>query len=102
MSSVYISGAITGVKNYKKNFERACNILEPRFSVVINPAEIEGENYWTWEDYMCECMKVLPYCTHIFMLKGWEKSRGANIELLVANSMGLTVIYEEAFLKDVS
>lgn len=37
---------------------------------------------------------VCKYATHIYMLRGWEKSTGATAEHATAVALGLEIIYE--------
>lgn len=59
----------------------------------VNPASIdfgpdETENA-TWEDYMRVCLPMLATCDYIFLLSGWEKSRGARLEKQIADALGI-------------
>jgi hypothetical protein len=33
-------------------------------------------------------------CTAIYMMSGWEKSKGANAELALARALGIKIFYE--------
>ena len=96
---VYISGAITGVKDYKKDFERGVYYW---FDKYVNYQNIKNPVWFcrhlpqnsTWEQYMRVCVKELADCDKIYMLKGWENSRGATEEHRIAKMLGLEVIYE--------
>lgn len=37
---------------------------------------------------------LLVRCDYIYMLKGWELSKGAKLELDVASSCGIKVLFE--------
>lgn len=102
--TVYISGPITGVKDWKKNFDRAYKELKSwGFGVVHNPREIAEAVEMTcqamgkkaeYKDYMKADIRVLLNCTHIYMLAGWENSRGAVLEKSIADALGMEVIYD--------
>ncbi|RLG93948.1 hypothetical protein DRO27_05465 [Candidatus Bathyarchaeota archaeon] len=92
---IYISGPITG-RVYEEavaDFAAAEEYLR-RFghTEVVNPITLSpfvgGK---TWEEYMEDCMAVLPDCDVIFLIKGWENSRGANDELTKARDLGLEI-----------
>lgn len=92
---IYISGPITGVEGYVKKFTEARGKLNRLYpdAELIDPSYL-GVMYpgYTWEEYMGICMILIKNCTHIYMLKGWQKSRGAKEELLLALNQGMEVI----------
>lgn len=101
--TIYISGAITGKKNYMADFRNAEMHLAKQiakgnlqYTSVINPAKVNSvlPLDFEWKDYMEVCYRLIDLCDGIYMLKGFEISKGANKELLYAKQMGLEVIYE--------
>jgi len=46
----------------------------------------------SWEGYMRKDLAALLTCTHIVMLPGWELSRGAQLEKLVADAVGIQTL----------
>lgn len=78
---IYLSGPITGIENYKENFEAAEREARERLSdwepEIFNPANITLPDTATHEDYMKICMQKLADCDTIYMLNGWQNSRGA-------------------------
>lgn len=96
MSKIYISGAITGTTDYMKRFAKAQVELTALGYSVINPAAVNAmlpENT-TWEEYMKMSMTMLEIADGIYMLDGWQDSKGANMELARAKELGLTVYYQ--------
>ena len=79
---MYISGAITGTDNYMERFAKAEKELTENGYSVINPAKVNAQlpEDTTYEEYMKMCFCMLDMCDSIYMLKGWEKSCGANRE----------------------
>ena len=93
---LYISGAITGTTDYMDRFYCTQRFLEEQGYTVINPADVNSRlpEDTTYEQYMSVCMVLLDMAEGIFMIKGWEKSCGANRELGYALAKGKVVIYE--------
>lgn len=79
---IYLSGAITGTIDYLDRFEKAEKELTEKGYVVINPAKVNAMMpvETTYEEYMKMSMTMLDMCDYIYMLKGWQQSRGANRE----------------------
>ena len=47
-----------------------------------------------WKTYMAGLLAILGRCDAIYMMKDWEESKGAPIELREAQALGLEIIYE--------
>jgi hypothetical protein len=93
---VYISGPITGTTDYMERFEEAQKYLESKGLTVINPALINSNlpKDTTWDEYMEISLILVKMSDAIYLLKGWEKSKGAELELRTAKRFGLEVIKE--------
>lgn len=96
LKKVYISGPITGTKDYPERFERVENELPliHQGVDVINPAKVNANlpESTTWEEYMRMSLCMLSMCDGIYMMEGWQQSRGANLEYAYAKGMGITVL----------
>lgn len=82
MSRIYISGPITGVKNYKRYFQGAKDALTAKGYDVVNPAELTaviGDSF-TYDEILAIDLDLLSRCDAMVQLPRWENSRGANIE----------------------
>ena len=94
---IYISGAITGTEDYLERFGAAEEELKKAGCSVINPAKINSllPADTTYKQYMDMSLTMLGMCNHIYMLKGWEKSPGANREYGYALAKEMTIWHEE-------
>ena len=94
MKRVYLSGKITGLAEdvYMHRFKQAELKLKQLGYIVINPAkkgEIPG---YKWTDYMKEDLKLLMDCDFIYMIPGWEDSKGAVLEHSLSQTLGIPVL----------
>lgn len=96
MKRIYISGGITGIKNYKENFETAENYLLNQGFEIVNPVKV-GEKLGSvsYPLYMRADLEELLHCTHIYMMDKWWMSKGAIVELIVAKVCGIVVSYAD-------
>jgi hypothetical protein len=95
---VYISGPITGHTNFRERFAAAEELLKMGNYEVVNPAEELAElpTGTSHEIYMDKSLELLSECDGIYMLDGWENSRGAHIEFEYAIRNKMTVCFEKA------
>jgi hypothetical protein len=86
---VYIAGKITNNPDYIKQFAEAEEELKASGHTVLNPVKDKGFLYKDCIDMgLCELMK----CDGIYMLDGWEDSRGARLEYLYASVTGMVIV----------
>ena len=96
---IYISGKIsdTTLQREKENiakFNEMEAILKDQGQVVHNPASFVDEGY-SWEQYLARDLKwIFDNRPDLYMLKGWEDSRGARLEFELAKLLGLHIMYE--------
>jgi len=90
--NIYISGKITGVENFAEIFASKEQELTKQGHNVFNPAK--HPDMFSWQQFMELDLKALSFCDSIYMMKGWETSRGAKLELEEAMKLGLEIIYE--------
>lgn len=91
--TIYISGKITGNKNFLCDFLNAENKLKTLYpeAKIINPINTIGDS---WCDYMKQDIIKLLNCSAIYMLKGWRRSKGARLEYRIAKALEFKIIYE--------
>ena len=105
----YIAGPIAGVPDFRERFAAAVPAVEALGYEVVNPCDIppadhEGEcppGYDPGEDasghassacFMGADLRALLDCDAIYMLPGWQESRGATVERSVAVDCGMTIL----------
>jgi len=91
---VYISGSISS-RDYnvaKNHFKKVQNNIENSGVYVYNPMEFNKRD--CWEDYMRDALAALVDSDEILMLDGWQSSRGACLERLVAFELNIPINYE--------
>ena len=86
---------MTGVKEFNfPLFNKAAEELRQKFHQVINPAEqhpdvVPGTKTWEW--YLREDLKAMLNCEVIALLPDWQLSRGAMLEVTVADKINMWV-----------
>lgn len=96
---IYISGPITGVEAYHSRFDKAEKEIKrlDNTYIPINPAKLGmmfGESF-EYGEYMQLDLQMLSMCDGIYMLDGWENSRGAKIELEMAKARNMMIFYQD-------
>lgn len=91
---VYISGAMTGVKDYNYPlFFKIEEELSKNGIKSINPARLGYVEEYSWSDYLRRDIKALMDADAILMLDGWEEAKGAKLEKYIAEEIGMKVYY---------
>lgn len=102
----YLSGPITGQKNYRQQFARAAGALKELGYIVINPAELGTAlplDHMSYEDIMKIDLELLASADYLAQLPGWERSPGANRELGFALGTDKIVVgLEQLLTKEVT
>lgn len=93
---VYISGPITGTDGYMERFARAERRLCAEGHTVVNPAKVGAQlpAGTTHEEYMKISLTMLDMCNMLFLLEGWQESKGCGIEFEYAYEHGITITFE--------
>jgi len=61
---------------------------------VVNPFECHPEDV-TWNEALRADIKAMMRCNAIYLLPGWERSKGVALELHIALALGFDVIVGE-------
>lgn len=93
---VYVSGPMSGKVGYNfAAFDEATARLVFEGYVVINPADKGIIPGWSWTDYLAhDIEQLVKECNAIYMLTGWQESRGARLEHHIARELEMEVMYE--------
>ena len=89
---VYLSGPITGKKNYKGLFLyveeliKLCDVFQ-----IFNPASQIPDSL-DYKQAMKRCVAALAEYEAIVMLPGWHTSKGARLEHDIALACGINII----------
>ena len=100
--TLYISGPISSVikrSGYIKcyyGFERVVRSMKQTrmYRTIYNPMDLCAAR-WSWLRCMIVCIYYLiTRCDTVYMMYGWEDSRGATIEHKVAKRFKKKIVYE--------
>jgi hypothetical protein len=91
---IYIAGPMSGYPDCNfAAFHAAAQRLAAAGWAVFNPAEnFGGRKDLPREAYLRLDLAMLTQCDALALLPGWEESRGAKLEYLVARELGCEVI----------
>lgn len=94
-SRIYISGSIEGVGDYRERFADAEEYLISKRFRPVNPAKMDFGDALDREDYLELGLTLIDKCDAVYMLDGWQTSRGANREYGYAKGKDKVILYEE-------
>jgi hypothetical protein len=117
--TIYIAGPMRGYEDFNyPAFHEAERILVSIGWDVVNPAKMdeeeldkkEGVDPLTFDPHEShedqdtlrtllarDLLAIAEKCTAIYMLDGWEKSRGALAEWHLAKALGIKIYYEPRY-----
>lgn len=93
---IYISGPMTGMPDLNfPAFHAAAAKLRAAGMTVVNPAELDAADPapLEWHQYLRRDIAQLIECNAIALLPGWERSKGARLELHIAQQLGMLVMH---------
>jgi len=93
---VYIAGPMTGIEDFNfPAFNAEASALREQGLSVLNPAEhgiVEGAE---WADYLRHDIAGLASCERIHLLRGWSNSKGARLEVTIAQALGMQMTFQD-------
>lgn len=93
---VYIAGPMTGIEEFNfPAFNAEADKLRGEGLAVLNPAEHGIVDGAEWADYLRHDIAGLASCERIHLLRGWSKSKGAQLEVTIAKGLGMAITYQE-------
>ena len=106
---IYISGPITGIEleDCHIAFGNAEHELKSKGHEVVNPLQVTAldclrpetckaeESGHDWLCWMRADIREMMSCDAVYALSGWQQSRGASVEIGLADSLGVPVYYED-------
>jgi hypothetical protein len=104
---VFISGPMTGIKDYnfpkfneveKKLIEKGIECVNPVCVCLKYKQERVVSDINVFNQMINDQLELLKTCTHILLLTDWHRSRGAKHELEVAIQNNIDIILESEIL----
>ena len=93
MKRLYLAGPMSSLPDFNyPAFDRRAAELRALGWIVENPAENPVPPCGSWAGYMRMALRQLSTCDAIHLLPGWEASKGARLEWLIAEKLGLEVV----------
>ena len=90
---IFIAGPTLGREDtYKAVFAAAADTIRKGGHEPVNPtilAELPAAEEMSWSDYMDAALAMLYSSDAIYVLPGWQDSRGARVEARVAELRGM-------------
>lgn len=97
---IYLAGPMTGLPDFNfPAFNAAAARLRELGHDVVSPAENEGgDTSHPWSYYMRQDLHHVLSVEAIAVLPGWQRSRGATLEVSVATALELPILDAETLL----
>lgn len=90
----YVSGPMTGYPDFNfPAFADAARRLRDAGHSVYSPHEcFNGSQTMAYADYIREDVRLVCLSRAVVVLPGWEHSKGANLEVHLAHTLGIPVL----------
>ena len=90
----YLAGPMTGFTDFNRAaFAATADRLRTRDRmVVLSPAEhLGGDTSLDYAWYMRAAIQSLLLCDNLIRMPGWQRSRGARLEVAIAEALGMPI-----------
>ncbi len=95
---LYIAGPMTGIEHMNfPAFMEAEKKLQAMGFETMNPAR-HGAGEGTWSDYMRRDITDLLTCDGVATLNSWNESKGATLEVQIAETLEMPVAHISEWL----
>jgi hypothetical protein len=104
---IYIAGPMSGIEKFNfPAFDAARNLLTAHGWLVISPADMDREKFpgfngdgglpsgFNITEVIRSDLNAIDLCSCLYMLRGWQVSKGSLVEYAYANLMGKEILYE--------
>lgn len=92
MTRVYIAGPMSGIPEFNfPAFHAAAADLRESGHEVVSPAELHDHTDRPWQFYMRSALAAMLTCDEVVLLPGWTASRGARLEVQIAEALGMPI-----------
>jgi len=98
----FVSGPVSGKTDHnREEFKKAERLLQSQGRASCTPfaipeprlTEHTESDEAVWRYYMRHCIREICLCDGLYMLPGWQNSKGALIEHRLARELGLQILY---------
>lgn len=95
--TVYLSGPMTGLPDYNREaFNMRAEAFKQQDYTVRNPADISithgTDKAYTF--YLKRALRMMLEADVVYVFGDWHKSKGCWFELWVAETLGMTIVFE--------
>lgn len=100
MTRIYVSGPMTGIPehNFPAFRDAAARLTDLGFDVIDPSRHGADEDGMTWEDYLRRDLADVLTVDELALLPGWERSKGATLEVHVARALSMPCHLLEHYL----
>lgn len=87
---VYVAGPMTGIEHYNRTaFETAAKTLNAAGYNAITPFDCLTTD--DWQEGTRADIRAMLQCEEIFVLPGWQNSKGASLEIQIARTLKMPI-----------